>query len=74
MIILFYFYNFFLVPGVIGTLQALEAIKIAVGIKCILIYREKDLTFERTNFFISLDKNKPSVSIRELGRLDSHGS
>ena len=24
------------VPGVIGTLQALEAIKIVVGIKCIL--------------------------------------
>lgn len=52
MIILFYF----LVPGVIGTLQALEAIKIAVGIKCILLYNyiDKDLTFERNNFFYKL--------------------
>ena len=36
-VIIIIFFLYFLVPGVIGTLQALEAIKIAVGIKRILI-------------------------------------
>ena len=35
--IIIFFLQYFLVPGVIGTLQALEAIKIAVGIKRILV-------------------------------------
>ena len=33
----FYCHSMHEVPGVIGTLQALEAIKIVVGIKCILL-------------------------------------
>ena len=33
-----YFLFVHVVPGVIGTLQALEAIKIVVGIKCILLF------------------------------------
>ena len=41
----FYCHSMHEVPGVIGTLQALEAIKIVVGVNCILL--EKHSTIRR---------------------------